>query len=269
MPAISDPVSGLLFYELSHEWGHGAPTLPGYEDVKIFRPTTHAKNGVMAQRIRTVMHTGTHLNAPIHLVQKGEGAGQIAMEKCFGPGVVLSIPKGEWELVTPTDLEEAKPAVEAGQIVVIVTGWHEKYSDSIEYFGHSPGLSAKAASWLAEKRAKLVAVDTPQVDHPLATSLGLHRNGPQMKRIPAAYEAATGRKAAEDFPDWNPAHRILLEAGIPTIENVGGDVAELAGGRAVFHAMPWNWHEGDACPIRFVGMVDPTGNYRVESGDAA
>ena len=41
----------------------------------------------------------------------------------------------------------------------------------------------------------------------MATSLGLHRNGPLMKRIPAAYEQATGRKARDDFPDWNIAHQ--------------------------------------------------------------
>lgn len=266
MSGITEPDTGLVFHELSHEWGHGAPTLPGYDDVKIFRPTTHAKNGVMAQRIRTVMHTGTHLNAPLHLVQKGEGAGQLALDKCFGPGVVVSLPKGAWELVTARDLEAAAPAIEAGDIVVIVTGWHARYSDSIEYFGHSPGLSAEAARWLVEKGVKLVGVDTPQVDHPLATSLGLHRNGPLMKRIPAAYEQATGRKARDDFPDWNIAHRTLLEAGVPTIENVGGDIGDLLGKRAVFHAYPWNWHEGDACPIRFIGLTDPGGKCRLEAG---
>jgi kynurenine formamidase len=269
MPGAQEPETGLLFYELSHVWGHGVPTLPGYEDVKIFRSTTHAKNGVMAQRIRTIMHTGTHMNAPRHIVQQGIGVGEIALDRCFGPGVVVSIPKTEWQQVTATDLEAASPTIEAGDIVVIVTGWHRKYSDSIEYFGHSPGLSKDAAEWLVARDVKLVAVDTPQVDHPLATSLGNHRNGPQMKRIPNAYEASTGRSAAEDFPIWNVAHHILLEAGIPTIENVGGDVADLAGKACVFQAYPWNWHEGDACPVRLVGILDPEGKYRIEAGKAA
>ena len=269
MSGIVDLTSGLIFYELSHEWGHGVPTLPGYEDVKIHRPTTHAKNGVMAQRIRTIMHTGTHLNAPIHLIQRAEGVGQIDMDKCFGPGVIVQIDKGPWETITVADLEAARPIIEPDDIVVLVTGWHKKYSDSIEYFGQSPGLSPEAADWLVKKQVKLVAVDTPQVDHPLATSLGNHRNGPQMKRLAKAYEVATNRSSAKDFPAWNPAHKTLLAAGIPTIENVGGDVAELVGQRAVFHALPWNWLDGDACPIRFVAMQDGVGSYRIESGKAA
>jgi len=269
MAGIAEPATGLVFYELSHVWGHGVPALPGFDDVKLYRSTQHAKNGVMAHRIRMVMHSGTHLNAPIHLIQRGIGVGDIAMERLFGSGVVLSIPKNKWETVTVADLEAATPAIEPDDIVVIVTGWHRKYGDSIEYFGHAPGLAPDAAAWLVEQKVALLAVDTPQVDHPLATSLGLHRNGPQMKRLPKEYEAATGRSAREDFPDWNPAHRTLLSAGIPTIENVGGDVGDLLGKRCTLHAYPWYWHEGDACPIRMVAILDPTGGYRIEPGLAA
>jgi kynurenine formamidase len=269
MPGVTEPETGLVFYELSHEWGHGAPTLPGFEDVKIHRSSTHAKNGVMATRIRMVMHSGTHVNAPLHLIQRGAGVGDIALDRLFGSGVVLSIPKQQWELVTAADLKGATPAVEDQDIVVIMTGWHRRYSDSIEYFGNSPGLSKEAAEWLAAKNVKLVAIDTPQVDHPLATSLGLQRNGPQMRRLPKAYQSATGRDPKSDFPEWNPAHRVLLAAGIPTIENVGGDVEALAGKRCTFQAYPWNWPEGDACLVRFVAILDPAGAYRLEPGTAA
>jgi len=268
MGAVTDPASGLQFYELSHPWGHGTPSMPGDEDVLLRRSVKHAQHGVMAHRIRMVMHSSTHLNAPIHLVQKGAGVGGIALDRLFGNGVVLSIPKGKWQLVEAADLKAAKPAVQTGDFVVIVTGWHKKYSDSLEYFGDSPGLSKGAADWLVAKGVRLVGVDTPQVDHPLATSLGAHRNGPLMNRLPKKYAAETGRDPKADFPLWNPAHRALLEAGVPTIENVGGDVAEVAGQRAAFHALPWRWLEGDACVIRFVALRDESGSARIERGAA-
>ncbi len=231
MAGVTEPDTGLVFYELSHEWGHGVPTLPGFEDVKLHRSSTHAKNGVMATRIRMVMHSGTHVNAPLHLIQRGAGVGDHRARRFFGSGVVLSIPKRQWDFITVADLESAAPAVEEDDIVVIVTGWHRRYSDSIDYFGNAPGLSGEAAKWLVTRRVKLVAVDTPQVDHPLATSLGAQRNGPQMRRLPKAWQSATGRDPKPDFPEWNPAHRTLLAAGIPSIENVGGDADALAGKR--------------------------------------
>jgi len=266
MPAVVDPQSGLQFYELSHEWGHGVPMQPGYDDVKLYRSSQHAKNGVMAHRLKMVMHSGTHLNAPRHLVPKGAGVGDIALERLFGTGVVLSIPKQKWELIEAADLQAATPAIEPQDIVVICTGWHRHYSDSEEYYGHSPGLSKGAARWLVDQQINLLALDTPQIDHPLATSLGPHRNGPVMKRLPKEYEAATGHPALQDHPEWNVAHRTLLAAGIATVENTGGDVGELTGQRCSFHAYPWNWPEGDACPIRFVAITDPRGTYHLEAG---
>jgi kynurenine formamidase len=224
---------------------------------------------VMATRIRMVMHSGTHVNAPLHLIQRAAGVGEIALDRFFGSGVVLSIPKQQWEFISVADLENAAPAIEADDIVVIVTGWHRRYSDSIDYFGHSPGLSKEAAEWLVERAVKLVAVDTPQVDHPLATSLGFHRNGPQMKRLPKAYQSATGRDPNADFPEWNAAHRVLLGAGIPTIENVGAEVDALVGKRCTLQAFPWNWPEGDACGVRLVALLEPTGTYRLERGIAS
>jgi len=266
MPAVADPANGLLFHELSHPWGHGTPSMPGTPDVILYRSVKHAEHGVMAHRIRMGMHSGTHVNAPAHLVQKGAGVGMLPLERFFGNGVVLSVPKGRWGLVEPEDLVAATPSISAGDIVVIVTGWHRHYSDSLAYFGDSPGLSKAAALWLVEAGVKLVAMDTPQIDHPLATSLAGHRNGPLMKRLSRAYKGETGREPMADHPEWNVAHRILLGAGIPTVENVGGDVSEITGQRVAFQCYPWRWDRGDACPVRFMAMTDPSGQLGLEPG---
>ncbi|MBW1636956.1 MAG: cyclase family protein [Deltaproteobacteria bacterium] len=263
---IKDPYSELQTIELSHPWGHGVPSYPGQDDVKMFRAVKHAQHGVMAHRINTVMHTGTHMNAPLHLIQKAADLASISVDRFFGNGVVIDIPKKNYEVITAADLEAAGSVVQQGDIVVINSGWHHKYADGMEYFGESPGLSKDAAEWLVAKECKLVAVDMPQVDHPLATSLGPHRGGPTMHRLAKAYEQATGLDPEKEHPDWNVAHKSLLAAGIPTIEQVGGDVDFLAGKRATFAATPWKFEYGDACPVRFMAMIDPTGTYRIDSG---
>ncbi len=267
MGMINDPYSGLQLVELSHEWGSGAPSYPGQDDVKMFRAVKHAQHGVLAWKINTVMHTGTHMNAPLHLIQGGADLEAISEDRLFGNGVVLDIPRTDYQVIDVDDLEAADPGVQTGDIVVIVTGWHHKYSDAIEYYGRSPGLTKAAARWLAAKDCKLVAVDTPQIDHPLATSLGPHRGGPTMKRLAGDYQKATGLDPRKEHPEWNAAHKTLLGAGIPTIEQVGGDVDLLAGKRATFAAMPWKFRKGDACQIRFVGMIDPDGKCRIDAGN--
>ena len=266
MSIVTDPYLGLQLVELSHEWGHGVPSYPGQEDVKMHRGVKHATHGVLAWRIYTVLHTGTHMNSPLHLIQKAESLAELSPDKFFGNGVILSIPKGSWESITAKDLETATPKVQKGDIVVIVTGWHHKYSDSLEYFGESPGLTKDAAEWLVAKEVKMVMVDTSQIDVPLATSMGPHRGGPQMKRLAAAYKSATGRDAKTDYPEWYPAHKTLLAAGIPTVEQIGGDVDTIVGKRATLAATPWKLKPGDACPVRVVAMFDPSGSLKIPSG---
>ncbi len=266
MAIVKDPYTGLELVELSHKWGHGVPSYPGQAELRMQRGVKHAQHGVLAWRIWTVLHTGTHMNAPYHMIQKSKTMADISPDRFFGNGVILSIPKGSYETITAKDLEAATPAVQKGDIVVIVTGWHHKYSDGLEYYGESPGLTKDAAEWLVAKDVKMVMVDTQQIDHPLATSLGPHRGGPTMKRLAKAYTEATGKDPKKEHGEWNVAHKTLLAADIPTVEQIGGDVDELAGKRVTIAATPWKLRPGDACPVRVVAMYDPSGSLKIPSG---
>ena len=267
MSFVTDPRTGLKLLELSHVWGHGVPSYPGQEDVKMVRAVKHAQHGVLAWKTSTSMHTGTHMVAPIHLIQRGADLASISPDRFFGNGVVLDVPKGSYETITAKDLEEAG-IVREGDIVVINTGWHRKYSDGLEYFGEAPGLTGDAAQYLVDKKCRMVAVDTPFVDCPLATSMGPHRGGPQMKRLAGEYEKATGLDPKKEHGKWNIAGKTLLGAGIPLIIQAGGDLDEISGKRATFVATPWKFEHGDACIVRFVAMIDPTGTCRIDSGEA-
>ena len=166
-----------------------------------------------------------------------------------------------------TDLEQAAPGVKRGDFVVINTGWHHKYSDALEYFGQAPGLTRDAAQWLIGKEVNLVAMDTPFIDHPLATDMGPHRGGPQMRRLAEDYRRATGKDPAVEHSEFFVAHKLLAGAGILTVLQVGGDVDDLNGQSAAFAATPWKFRKGDACQIRFVAMQDPAGTCRIDSGN--
>ncbi|AMC63858.1 hypothetical protein RN09_2110 [Mycobacterium tuberculosis variant africanum] len=165
------------------------------------------------------------------------------------------------------------PDIRPGDIVVVNTGWHHKYADSAEYYAYSPGFDKKAGEWFAAKGVKAVGTDTQALDHPLATAIAPH--GPaeaQGGLLPWAvreYEAQTGRKVLDDFPDWEPCHRAILSQGIYGFENVGGDLDKVTGKRVTFAAFPWRWVGGDGCIVRLVAIVDPTGSYRIETGKAA
>ena len=266
MSFTTDPYSGLRLYELSHVWGGDAPSYPGQADVAMKRSVKHAQHGVLAWKTSTSMHTGTHFIAPIYSLQKAMDIASLPIDCLFGNGIVLPLKKGSYDVISKDDLEPFSSQVKEGDIVVINTGWHHKYSDSLEYYGEAPGLVKCAAEWLVAKKVKLVAVDMPFVDHPLATSMGPHRLGPQMKRLAGEYKAATGLDPAVEHGEWLIAIKTLAAAGIPVVVQVGGDIDDLNGKRATFAATPWKIEKGDACMIRFVAMTDPDGKVRIDSG---
>jgi kynurenine formamidase len=266
MSFVTDPYTGLRLYELSHIWNGEAPSYPGQADVGMKRGVKHSQHGVLAWRISTSMHTGTHLIAPIHLAQKTDDLAQISPDRLFGNGIALDIPKGSYETISAADLKAAGSRLKEGDVAVIVTGWHHKYSDSLEYYGEAPGLTEDAAEWLISKKVKMVAIDTPFIDCPLATSMGPHRGGPQMKRLAKAYTEATGKDPAAEHGKWYAAGKALANAGIPTVVQAGGDIDDLKGKRATFAAAPWKFAHGDACQVRFVAMTDPSGKVKIASG---
>ena len=163
---------GLEFYNLSHRFGYQSPNWPYFEDVKIERIHYMAKSGVLSQRITTSMHNTTHIDAPAHVVQGTPFIDEVPLPHFFGSGIVVSLPKKKWEPITYDDLEKAAGKVVRPRDVVIVnTGWHEKYDDSEDYFCYSPGFVPSAGKWFVEKQVKVVGHDTQANDHPLATGI--------------------------------------------------------------------------------------------------
>ena len=258
----------LEFYDLSHPLGHNAPLWPYFPDVKIERFHYHAKSGVLSQQITTFMHCTTHSDAPAHVIEGMRFIDQVPLASYFGTGVVVSIPKEQWEVITPDDLEAARPEIRPGDFVIINSGWHRYYGDSRRYFVYSPGLYKEAGIWLKERGVKAVGVDQQALDHPLGTAIGPQPNGPLIDGVLEEYKAYTGRDAADDFPEWEPCHRELLGNGIVGFENVGGEIDKVTGKRCTFVAFPWRWTEGDGCIVRLVAILDPTGEYRIETGSA-
>ena len=201
---------------------------------------------------------------------RGEDLYQVDPARYFGNGIILDLRhKKNWDKITADDLKAAGE-IKEGDMVAINTGWHHKYSDSLEYFGQAPGLTKDAAEYLVSKKVKLVAVDMPYIDCPVATVLTAHVGmpGPFMRRLVPTYKEETGRNAMEDYPGYYPAHKTLAEAGIPVIQQMSGDVDDITGKRVTMFAAPWKIRRGDACPVRFTAILDPSGEVRIDKGEA-
>jgi kynurenine formamidase len=62
----------------------------------------------------------------------------------------------KWQVVTVKDLENAKPKIQPGDIVLFNTGWHHYFrTNDYVYYSHYPGMYTEAGEWLLAKKVKM------------------------------------------------------------------------------------------------------------------
>lgn len=247
-------------YDLSHTFGKFTPLWPYFDDLKIERQHYHAKSKVLTQWLTHPMHVSTHADSPAHVEEDYPYTHELPIGMYMGDGVIVSIPKGKWEKITPEDLEQAEPEINENDMVIINTGWHRYWGDNIKYFCYSPGLYKEAGEWLVERGVKGVGIDNQAIDHPLGTAeaQGSKWRGeePVLKWLVEEYEEETGRDIEKDFPYWEPCHRILLTHGIAGYENVGGEIDKVTGERCTIIGLPLRWQRGDGSIVRLVALKE-------------
>jgi kynurenine formamidase len=156
-------------------------------------------------------HGGTHLDAPIHFAEGGHTADQVPIDRLVAPAVVLDVSAaaaadadhrltvGEVEA-----WERQHGRIAEGTIVLLRTGWSERWPDRKRYLGddtpgetthlHFPSYGAAAAALLVkDRRVAALGVDTASIDH-----------GP-----------------ARDFP----VHQLAAAANVPGLENVAASAS--------------------------------------------
>jgi arylformamidase len=135
----------------------GMPKIPVLPDVHVQRFFSLDKGHPLnVTELSLPCHAGTHVDAPIHIVPNGKSIEEIPLESFVGNGAVIAVQKNGGEEVTAKDLEASGVDVKHGDILMLYTGWDEKF-DSPDYNLH-PYLSVDAAEWMVKKRIKMFPV---------------------------------------------------------------------------------------------------------------
>ena len=194
-----------------------------------------------ANRFSCAEHGGTHIDAPIHFAEGRSTVDTIALERLVGPGIVVDVTEGAAKdpdyLVSISDLQawEAKHGeLPAGTIVLLRTGYSQRWSDRAGYLGtdktgpeavadlHFPGLHPEAAKWLvAERDIAAIGLDTPSID--------------------------TGQSTLYE------SHVALFAAEIPAFENVA-NLGRLPEKGFLVVALPMKIAGGSGAPLRIIAM---------------
>lgn len=145
--------------DLSHTFDEKTKPFPGDPCPKFFQVSKIEDNNYNEVRVESGLHIGTHMDAPIHMVENGKFISEIPIDKFEGRGVLIDArgkEKVDANLLSSVEIKE-------GDIVLVMTGFEEKYG-SDEYFNSFPELTECFANALVDKKVNIVAMDTPSPD---------------------------------------------------------------------------------------------------------
>ncbi|MCU0293000.1 MAG: cyclase family protein [Thermoanaerobaculaceae bacterium] len=205
--------------DLSHPIHAGMPVYPGTPRPRVAPANTIAEHGFAERLLTLSSHTGTHMDAPAHLLGGAQTLDAFPPTRFVGPACVI-------DLTTPglaTDpLRDQGERLRGCSFALLRTGW-SRFWGSPAYFQGFPTLTTDAATWLASLGLSAVGVDAISVD-------------------------------PTESPDL-PVHRVLLGAGVLLIENLT-NLELLPPAGFTLCSLPLPLADADGAPCRALAVLD-------------
>ena len=153
------------------------PTFPGSPQPNFIPWENIKEDGYNLEVLFLSSHTGTHMDAPHHFLEKGVKIHEISLEKLVSEAALIQCRKSSDQSITKADIqkfEKKHGKIENFSSVIFYTGWQKNLQKKY-YFTKNPGLSVSAAKYLATKKISLVGIDSPSIDLGKDSKFSVHQ----------------------------------------------------------------------------------------------
>lgn len=200
------------------------PVYPGTEPPVFGVGCTLELDGFREKKLTLFSHTGTHIDAPAHLLADGKTLDQFPVSQFVGPACCLDFSAHAGSVIEMSDLEPYQQQLEQVEFCLLRSGW-SRYWGEPQYFAGFPVLSLAAAQWLCRFELKGVGFDAISADPVVSQDL--------------------------------PIHQVLLGRGLLLIENLT-HLEQLPNQPLLFSCLPLKLADADGSPVRAVAMLPAT-----------
>ncbi len=208
--------------DLSHPIGPDMPVYPGTDQPCLTHIAQIPSDGFQEKKILITSHTGTHLDAPAHILQGAKTLDLLPINRFYGTGICIGLKFLPGKFIEMEDLMPFKQQIHGNDFLLLNTGW-SKYWGRKRYFRDYPVLSPAAADWLIQFDLKGVGMDTVSAD--LMNS--------------------------HDYP----IHKAFLGQDRLIIENLT-NLDLLGAQRFLFVCFPLPLQDADGSPVRAVALLN-------------
>jgi kynurenine formamidase len=198
------------------------PVYPGTEQPQILNATTIEKEGFAEKLITMYSHTGTHIDAPGHILKDRFTLDKFGVEKFLGKALVIDLTQHLSSVIEKHVIERYSDKISEVDFVLFNTGWDKKWG-SEQYFKEFPTLSLDSVSWLCNFSLKGLGFDCISADPIDSTDL--------------------------------PNHRVILNKDMVIIENLC-NLDKLRKINFIFSSLPMKIEDSDGSPVRAIAIIE-------------
>ncbi|MGB3210358.1 MAG: cyclase family protein [Desulforhopalus sp.] len=207
--------------DLTHPISPNMPVYPGTKPPVITTGCSIDETGFLEKIITFYSHTGTHIDAPAHLIKDHNTLDMLAIEHFYGPALMLNFDHCAIQTIGVKELEPYHESIMDIEFLLLHTGW-SRYWGTENYFSNYPVLSIEAAQWVNSFGLKGFGLDTISAD--------------------------TG-----DTQDYQ-IHKALLQNNTIIIENLT-NLSDLPLNQFAFSCFPLSFQQADGSPVRAVAYI--------------
>ncbi|MGI6685815.1 MAG: cyclase family protein [Bacillota bacterium] len=160
--------------DLTHFIYPDMPVFPGTEQPIFEKANTLEKEGFLEAKITMYSHTGTHIDAPAHMLSNGPCLEHLDINHFIGKAAVLDFSTTREKIINIHDLRPYAEKIKNVEFIIIKTGWSKYWGDQ-KYYEKFPSLSEESAKWLSEFNLKGVGIDAISIDNINSATFSIHK----------------------------------------------------------------------------------------------
>ncbi len=148
------------YIDLSQDIIDDMPIHPYDDQVRLYKDKFLDKDKYVNYRLEIGMHSGTHIDTPMHLTDRETYINEIPVDRFIGRGLLLDVRneniiklKGYYSDIVRED-----------DIVLLYTGHSDRYGTK-EYYAEQPLIDKDLANFFVEKSIKMLGMDLPSPDN--------------------------------------------------------------------------------------------------------
>jgi kynurenine formamidase len=180
-------------------------------------------DGYRELKMHMFTHTGTHIDAPYHIIRDAPTLDRLPFESFIGSAIVVDCKALAGKQIGLEFLRKFEKQIAITDFLLLKSGWSDKWG-SDDYFYDFPTLTIESAEWLTNFKLKGIGLDCISLD------------------IVNSHELLN--------------HHIVLGKGMVIIENLTNlDILPDEG--FIFQCFPLKIESADGSPVRALAVLNP------------